>query len=207
MVKLSSEIILAMLLTAFSLFSFYFGKTGPFNWIEKIIIPLIVIFIFILTAYLNVSSYKENIQLEKRADDLSKQVNSISSRTKNMDKNIAKILTKTNPPIHKWITVEKPLNIPPMVPYVFLVFKANPGVITGNVKILGTETIYPFSTEVNDQNPIAIKIPLNEKRTSKLGPVKIQYEIVESMPPGNVENKFEIAIAGLKLPSGFAGSK
>ena len=174
----------------------------------------IVIFVgVILTAAGGFGSYyfgnKETARKEKEAadsqkklqgkiNDLQNKLMSIQSNTASIDKKINLIFKSDESAKNKWTEVK--VLAPVIADYVFLVFRSSAGKISGNARIKGTDTIYPFSTLVNERVPLAIKNPwLPDKKQYMTDPV-LEYEITET---SDEKNTLSIFTAGYKMSSGM----
>ena len=137
-------------------------------------------------------------KLQDRINDLQNKLTSIQSSTASIDQKISLIFKSDESATNKWTEVK--VLAPAIADYVLLIFRSSAGKISGNARIKGTETVYPFSTLVNERIPLAIKNHwLPDKKQYMTDPI-LEYEITET---SDEKNSLSIFSAGYRMSSGM----
>lgn len=137
-------------------------------------------------------------KLQDRINDLQNKLISIQSSTASIDQKISLIFKSDESATNKWTEVK--ILAPVIADYVLLTFRSSAGKISGKARIKGTETVYPFSTLVNERIPLAIKNPwLPDKKQYMTDPI-LEYEITET---SDEKNSLSIFSAGYRMSSGM----
>ena len=82
-----------------------------------------------------------------------------------------------------WTSVETDMVPPGMAEFLFLIFKADKGRISGKVRIKGSEETAYFSTSANDTTPVAVpNLWVPSERQYKV-PTVIEFTVTEKSVP------------------------
>ncbi len=137
-------------------------------------------------------------KLQYRINDLQNKLTSIQSSTASIDQKISLIFKSDESATNKWIGVK--VLAPAIADYILLIFRSSAGKISGNARIKGTDTVYPFSTLVNERIPLAIKNSwLPDKKQYMTDPI-LEYEITET---SDEKNSLSIFSSGYRMSSGM----
>ena len=123
---------------------------------------IVVVLGIMLSMSLHIHDYIESNNQKDHEKNLKDEIKSLRSATSSIANDIGRLLVDTNEnPNEIWHQIRM-IEVAPWfggegIDYIYLLFKADMGIITGKVKINGMEIIYPFSTQVNTTLPLAIK--------------------------------------------------
>ena len=144
------------------------------------------------------AALKSQQALQLRITDLQSKLMAVETNTAQMDQKLTLIVKSADTKTHKWL--EAKALAPVIADYILLKFRSSGGAISGNIRIKGSDTVYPFSTNVNDTIPLAIKnLWLPDKNQYMSDPI-LEYEITQTT---DEKDSLSVFSAGFKMSSGM----
>jgi hypothetical protein len=144
------------------------------------------------------ASLKSQKAFQLRITDLQNKLMAVEKNTANMDQKLTLIAKSADAKTQKWF--EAKAIAPVIADFILLKFRSSGGAISGNIRIKGSDTAYPFSTKVNDTIPLAIKnLWLQNKKQYMSDPI-LEYEITQTT---DEKDSLSIFSAGFKMSSGM----
>jgi len=156
-----------------------------FYRVEKMSPNFWLILICVFTVFVAISAYMlkraEQKEGQRKYNELKEGQLVIKSDVREIRKTL---VTTDSTPSQEWIRIDF-VNVTEGIvdcsdiDFIFLLFKASSGIISGKIKIEGSEITYPFSTQVNSNLPLSMRNQFIPEEGHYIRFPDFEYQITE----------------------------